>query len=160
MKIEQKDLDNFWKYHKLADACQDKIYKRIDHVLRNVFPKIFDGFVLGWWDYATYNFESEEDGSLSYAWNVDSINLRAQWRESPYEYEDWLRDYVYEFPVKFLTCSDEDIEKEIKDGLALEEAIEQLKEKMEKAAEQEKKVFKQAALNKLTEEERKILGLK
>lgn len=155
VKVEQSDLDSYWEYEKKAAAYEKKISDRIYHILKYVYPKAFDGFKLSWWDYSTYYLESEEEGTLSYAWRGDSINLRSEWSKEPHEYGDLLSNYICNFPVSYLTSSDEDIENELKDML-----VRAKEEEGKAAAKKKKEEVKQAALSKLSDEERKALGFK
>lgn len=68
-------------------------------------------------------------------------------------------DYGQDIPIEFLTMSDEEIRTKVKNEIRKTKEKEEEKKAKAKANRENKKLKRQEALNKLSKEERKLLGL-
>lgn len=162
MNIERSDLDKYLEHIKEANVYEKKISNRINYILREVFPRHFKGFKLIWWDYATYDYNSEEQGKLDYALRYkNTIEIRSDWNQPKLIIlKDYISDLIQAFPLGYLFMSDDDLESELTKIVDKAIANEEKRKNDLKLAKEKDKKLKAKALNKLTKEEKKVLGLK
>ena len=144
----------------MLDAC--KIYnewlapfeKRIHYILTVIGKECYGS--LDWWDWR------EEGDSFNPDMNMAGgvVSFHAEWRGNSFcnsaiiDGHEW--DFSHEFPIRFLY---EDFENELRVGVKTFKEQEQLKKDKAKASREKKKLEKDAALSKLSKEDKKALGL-
>jgi hypothetical protein len=164
-KIDKSDIDQYWSYLNKASAYGNKIEERCDYIIRKIFISCGGGV-----EYWHFNDAPEGDqGSLHRALDADSVSNFTVETLRYYDEDHQLLARLDDgslvelyngFPLRWLY---EDFEDELDRGKKRYEK-EQLdaaaKNKEEKAAKKrEKEKLKVSAAAKLTEEERKALGL-
>jgi hypothetical protein len=163
-KIEQKDLEEFWKYTQLAGSYTDKIEQRITYVLRRIYQE-FD-FELDYWYFD--GAEEGQVGDLARHLDKDIVSGFITESKTPGYIEDFsidfddgtVADFGYGFPTRWLY---EDFEDELVRGKA--SYIQKQQDKKAQAASRraakkaEKALLKASAASKLTLAEKKALGL-
>lgn len=113
-----------------------------------------------WWDFAGYDSDYGDGGTLSQCWHGKTINVvSAQIGEPTIDVKEWPEEMCY-VPASWLVMEDSKIEAEI---LKL---IQELRDEMvaeaaaKVAVKAKKEALKKAAAAKLTDEEKKALGIK
>jgi len=147
--LTKEDLDEYRKAETEFGKTKDRINSRVNQIL-NLIAKQFGKKVRNWYypdaaqgEVGNFNINYDIDYVLDPSLNLDT--------------HEW--DYSNEFPVDFLTDTDDEIEKTVKKQIkdTKRRMVEEKKKKQERKERQS--VGKKEALAKLTKEERKILGV-
>lgn len=148
MSFDKSILEKY-KYHdKEALKYEEEVKERINHILRNIAPKVYTNFNLEWWDFMTYDYNSEEDGRLSFSLEGNYINLRCN-------HDSLMSDTLAYFKVDYLTMSDKDIVDDLTNELNEFNKLLAEEKSEEEAEDNERKL----ALSKLSKKEKELLGL-
>lgn len=165
--IEQKDLDEYFKYISLAGGYGEKIEKRIDHILRRVHQEFNSRLNYWYWDDAPEGDQGQLHRHIDRNFRDNSVITSYITDATEGDANEWcivlndgtVHDF-YGIPAKWLF---EDFESELVEGKRLWEEREAAK-KQEKAARRAVKksareAAKVSAAAKLTPEERQALGI-
>ena len=145
MQLTQDDIDRWVGAKAKADACEQKIIDRMRNILE-LIGKFFN-YELGCW-----YFHDAPEGGMGTLEISTTIEYVSEWVEKSGDHKtkeklatkDW--DYRDAIPADFLTMSDEEI-------------LGYLQNDLDEHKKTEKENLKQQALSKLSNAERKALGL-
>jgi len=165
--IEQKDVDEYFKYISLAGGYGEKIEKRIDHILRRVYQEFNSTLDHWYWDDALEGDVGQLHRHLDRNFREGSVITGYIIEATSGDAGEWciiLNDGtvhdLYGIPAKWLF---EDFETELVEGKRLWEEREATKKQERAARRAAKKAAKEAAkvsaAAKLTAEERAALGI-
>lgn len=151
--LTQEDINRYKKAKNDFDTLSGQIDDRVDEIIKLIRKCFGVTTRFSWW------FEGAEEGEAGiikmYPHGID-FNI------DPYsdKMQTWDADYANWIPLEFLTMTDEQIESEIKKDIKETKEREQAAKEKKIKAKTEREKKKKEVLNKLTKEEKKILGLK
>jgi hypothetical protein len=158
------DVQEYFTAQKRVEQLRKKIDDRVEEVLIAICRACGQTYNDHYWTNCNNDDEPEFDESLLEESGQIECELDADSHENG---GDYLGDYSWGFPAKFLYMSDEQIIAQVSEEVRGEiaEDAEQLRKEEEMDREREfmdaeKKRIRAEALSKLTEEERQALGFK
>lgn len=153
-KLTKNDFDEYEKAKDVYDSLTTKIVDRIDEIILLVRECFGVRKKYNWW------FPDASEGEVG-TLNLDR-KYGIEFTIDPYgtnKMETWNCDYQDYIPFDFLTMTDDEIKSQIKKEIE-ETRLKEEEAKAKKAkAKSDKEKKKQEALNKLTVEDMKALGL-
>lgn len=161
--LTKEEFDEFIQARAIAESKEGVIHKRVTEVL-DIYGEFFGSKLDTWW------FEGAEEGEVGrFRWCGDDISLRIEWRwrdatrpQDENKFKKKLFQTYYKHTVYFpdLFEQDADITARLQEEVdELADKAAKSKEKREKRKAHKEKLVEEA-MNKLTPEEAKALGIK
>jgi len=162
--LEENIVDLYLESLNAPGVYERQIAKRVDYLLRELYPKMFNGFEIDWygWHGVTEDFEGSLASSINVSGGLIELGDHSLMRTNAGKQRNssmW-EEYFPEIPIEFLTMSDEDIVKLVCDNITKKEKALEEKRLAALKKNEEKEAAKKALLSKLTAEEKELLRFK
>lgn len=162
--LQHDFMQEFSLVKDIFDSYQNIIYNRITEVI-DVIHKAFDLPLVAGTDYHWY-FENADEGEMGdmYIPSDDEDEISYIYERTKYNTSDTISNknynYTYGFPKKFLFMKNEDILSHIQKETQICKEEEARKKEEQKERYKENKKKKEELMNRLSPEEKKLLGIK